>query len=199
MKIAYAGKELNSAKAAMILLHGRGANAQDILGVTKYFNEEIAYVAPEGTGHIWYPNSFIMPIEKNEPFLTESLAAVSETIKIIEKAGILASRTYILGFSQGACLAAQYCAMNPRKYAGIFCLSGGLIGDKIGDFSGDMQGTKVFFGCSEHDPYIPKQRVEESAAIFAKLGAQVTKKIYPGHDHTINDEEIEIINKIIKK
>ena len=187
-------------KAAMLLLHGRGADAEDILGVTKYFDsEEISYFAPDAPSHAWYPNSFLLPVEKNEPKLTESLKTVENCLKEIEKKGIPASRIFILGFSQGACLACEYITRNPGKYAGIFALAGGLIGETLGNYSGDLQGTRVFLGCAENDPYIPKKRVEESAKILEKLNAQVIKKIYPGDAHTINDDEIETINTIIKK
>lgn len=200
MKIIYGGEPLKTAKAAMVMLHGRGADAEDIMSISKYFDaEKIAYVALQAPGNAWYPSSFMQPIERNEIQLKESLDIVRQAVELIEKESVRASRIFLFGFSQGACLAVQYAATHPKKYAGIFSIAGGLIGETPGTFSGDFGGTRVFFGCAEHDPYIPKKRVEESAVIFQKIGAIVTTKIYPGDAHTINDDEIEIVNEIVKK
>jgi predicted esterase len=180
----------------MILLHGRGATAQDILGLTVEFAlDDVAYLAPQAAGYQWYPNRFVAPVASNEPWLTSALKRVADLLAQIESAGIPLASTYLLGFSQGACLALELAARQPQAYGGVFGLSGALIenGDQPRDYTGSLAGATVFLGCSDVDAHIPAGRVQRSANIFRTLGATVTERIYPGMGHTVNADEIAFI------
>jgi len=196
------GAPLTEAAGALILIHGRGADAADILGLADVLKRpEIAYVAPEASGHTWYPNRFVAPTASNEPWLTSALAVVRRLVEEIQLGGIPHERIAILGFSQGACLTLEFAARNARRYGGVIALSGGLIGDRIDPalHPGSMAGTPVFLGCSDVDPHIPLARVQESSAAMRALGAQVTERIYPGAPHTIVADEIEHVRGILDK
>ena len=189
-------------KAAVILLHGRGGSAEDILGLREDFGfPDVAYLAPEAAGHSWYPYSFLAPIERNEPWLTESLAKVGETVDGALREGIARQKIVIAGFSQGACLASEFMARNAARYGGLIAFTGGLIGPPGTDFRypGDLVGTPAFLGAGDPDPHVPWQRVEESAAVLEKMGADVTLKRYPGMPHTIAREEIDQARALIAR
>ncbi|QSG15430.1 alpha/beta hydrolase [Halapricum desulfuricans] len=195
-----AGSNLDDADAAAILLHGRGATAQSVLQLTDHFEvENIAYLAPQAAGNTWYPNPFTAPVESNEPGRTSGLRAIGGAISEAESAGIPTANTVSLGFSQGACLASEFAARNPDRYGGVVALSGGLIGESIDleAYDGDLDGTPVFLGCSDSDPHIPAERVRESAAVFERLGGDVTKRLYEGMGHGINDDEIEFVSGLL--
>lgn len=188
-----AGADFGAAKAAMIMLHGRGADAADILGLSQVIGRpDVLYVAPEAAGHSWYPHSFLAPVDRNEPGRTSALGVISLLVRTLGEAGLPAEKVAILGFSQGACLTTEFVARNPRRYGGAFALSGGLIGETIAptDYSGSLADTPVFVGCSDVDPHIPVGRVRQSAEILRGLGGAVTEKIYPGLGHTIVEDEI---------
>jgi predicted esterase len=194
------GAPIDEAKAAMILLHGRGASARDILTLVPELDPGgMAYLAPEAAGNSWWPHRFIDPLEDNEPYFSSALAQVSLAISRITQAGIPQDATVLLGFSQGACLALEFAARNPRRYGGVVGLSGGLFGPPgtPRDYPGSLEGTPVFIGCSDVDPHIPKERVEESAAVFERMGADVTMRLYPGMRHIINDDEMAFAHRII--
>ena len=182
------------ATAALVLLHGRGASTESILTLTDELGDPpgFAYAAPQAAGHTWYPYSFLAPLEQNEPWLSSALEAVGAVVSGLEEAGLDASRIVLLGFSQGACLALEFAARHARRYGGVVALSGGLIGPDSAprDYAGDFGGTPVFLGCSDVDPHIPAPRVHESADVLERLGADVTKRIYPGMGHTVNDDEL---------
>jgi phospholipase/carboxylesterase len=195
-----AGKPLGEATAAMIMLHGRGANAADIIGLAGALKRpEIAYLAPDAAGGVWYPNPFMTPAAGNQPYLSSALSAVARVIDGVGGAGIPAERVAILGFSQGGCLALEFAARNPRRYGGVIALSAGLIGDAVAaeNYSGSLDGTPVFIGCSDVDPFIPLARVKESAATMLALGASVTERIYPSAGHTIVADEVAQIQRIV--
>jgi predicted esterase len=197
-----AGTKLEDASAVMILLHGRGADAQDILSLSTYLAQPgLAFLAPQAADFAWYPNRFIAPIEQNEPYLSSALSLIGEIIKNMEAQGISSEKIFIGGFSQGACLASEYVIRNPRRYAGLLAFSGGYIGPMNMDRQpqGDLSGTPAFLGCSDVDPHIPLQRVQETTALLKKMGAEVTEKIYPGMGHTINDDEIEHAKVLIRQ
>jgi predicted esterase len=194
------GVPLAEAKAAMMLIHGRGATAASILELAgELQHAEMAYLAPQADGNSWYPYSFLAPIERNEPALSSGLQVVADVLAQVEATGIPAQRTVIGGFSQGACLTAEFVARNPRRYGGLFILSGGLIGPSGHShaYSGSLDGTPVFLGCSDVDMHIPQERVYESAAVFERLGGQVTKCIYPSMGHTIIQGEIDHVQRIV--
>lgn len=191
--IAHAGQRLDQAQAALILLHGRGATAASILLLAEeLYHPAYAYVAPQAANNTWYPYTFLAPMAQNEPWLSSALARVGEVVATVEAAGIPAERIALGGFSQGACLASEFMARNARRYGGLLAFSGGLIGPPgtPRTYTGSLDGTPVFLGCSDVDPHIPKARVEETAAVFEELGAQVTMRLYPGMGHTINADEI---------
>src|SRR5713101_7720337 len=176
-----AGEPLDKAKATMIMVHGRGASAEDILSLTTELNQPgFAYLAPEAAGDTWYPNSFLAPIASNEPGLSSGLAVIASLLDQASEAGIPAERVVILGFSQGACLSLEFVARHARRYGGVIALSGGLIGPEgtPRDYAGSLAGTPVFLGCSDIDPHIPKERVLHSARVLQALGGQVTAKLY---------------------
>lgn len=204
-----AGAPLASAAVAVVLIHGRGASAQGILTLADHFERpDAAYLAPQAAGNTWYPYSFLAPLARNESWLGSALRAVGDVFRRIEKAGISAERTLLLGFSQGACLALEYAARHPRRYGGLVGLSGGLIGngelpgavppdDKTFDYDGSLDGTPVFLGCSDVDAHIPVQRVHRTAAVLRTLGGDVTDRIYPGMGHTINEDEIGFVRRLV--
>jgi phospholipase/carboxylesterase len=200
-KPAETGKNPEEADVAMILVHGRGATPESILTLADEFGEpELHYVAPRASQSTWYPYSFLMPEIQNQPGLNSGLQAIHNLIETLLSMGINREKIIIGGFSQGACLATEFAARHPVKYGGIVALSGGLIGDSvdIGQYEGNMEGAPVFLGCSDVDPHIPVERVHETEAVFQKLGAEVTKKIYPGMPHTVIEDELKHVKKLIQ-
>ena len=194
------GAPLESASAAMVMLHGRGANARDILGLAHVIDRpQLAYVAPDAARSTWYPYSFMAPIAQNEPWLSSALEFVGQVVAMVGAAGIPAERTLILGFSQGACLTLEFTARNARRYGGIAALTGGLIGPDgtPRDYAGSLDGTPIFIGSGDPDPHIPVERVHESERVLARMGANVTTRIYPGIGHTVIDDEIEHVRALI--
>tara|TARA_R100001143_G_scaffold63588_2_gene72814 strand:- start:69876 stop:70547 length:672 start_codon:yes stop_codon:yes gene_type:complete len=197
---ATAGTSASEAKAAMILIHGRGASAESILTLGNEFDTtKLHYVAPQADQFTWYPYSFLAPTKQNEPGLSSGLQAIFDILSDLEKNGIPKEKIIIAGFSQGACLATEFAARHPARYGGVVALSGGLIGDAVtaDNYNGSLDHTPYFVGCSDVDPHIPVERVHESADVMEKLGAIVTKKIYPGMGHTVNEDEITNAKKII--
>lgn len=198
--VIQSGAKLDDTKAVMIMIHGRGATAEDILSLSAEFNfDGVAYLAPQAKNNSWYPLSFISPIEMNEPGITSGLALIDLIIELVLKKGFTSEKIFLLGFSQGACLSLEYAARNPQKFGGVFGLSGGLIGEavRIENYSGNLGGTDVFLGCSNIDPHIPLSRVDETEAIFKKLNAKVTKRIYKGMAHTINKDEMGFVKTLL--
>lgn len=195
-----AGEPLDRARAAMVMLHGRGASAEDILLLAGELAQPgFAYLAPQAAGNTWYPNSFLAPLASNEPWLSSALAVVDALLARITTAGIPLERTIVLGFSQGACLALEYVARHARRYGGVAGLSGGLIGpdDAPRDYPGTLAGTPVFLGCSDDDPYVPTARLDLTAGVLRRLGGDVTVRIYPGMGHTINQDEIAFVRAMM--
>lgn len=200
--IVVAGTPIASADLAMIMLHGRGATAESILALANELKaNRVAYLAPQAAGNSWYPNRFIAPIASNQPWLDSALETLSQLFVQVSKAGIPTERTIILGFSQGACLSLEFAARNPRRYGAVIALSGALIeqGDQAREYDGSLLGTPVFLGCSDVDFHIPKARVERSANLLKQIEADVDMRIYPGMEHTVNQDEIEVVNKLIEE
>jgi len=182
------------------MIHGRGAKAEDILSlVDELARPEFAYFAPQASGNTWYPNRFSAPISSNEPWLSSALAFISDVLDQMIQT-IRPERIMILGFSQGACLALEYAARNARRYGGVVGLSGALIGpdDTPRDYKGSLEGTPVFLGCSDVDFHVPKERVQQSAEVFRKLGGEVTERLYPNMAHTINQDEIDFVRGMMR-
>jgi predicted esterase len=182
--IAHAGAALSQAKAAMILLHGRGASAADILSLAEAFADpEIAYFAPQAAGHSWYPHSFLAPLAHNEPWLSSALQVIAGMVRDLERDGIPSSRIVLLGFSQGGCLALEFAARNAGRYGAVIGLSAGLIGpDRTSRaYAGSLQGTPVFLGCSDVDPHIPLARGTRVEPGFERSGGHRRGTGLPGH------------------
>jgi len=194
------GTSLGEATAGCVLVHGRGATARSISELGHEVHAEgMAFVAPQARGNTWYPNSFLAPIESNEPHLTSALQAIEDAITELVEAGIDREGIVLLGFSQGGCLASEYAARNPRRYGGVVALSGGLIGPEGTDFTyeGTVEETPVFLGCSDVDPHIPVERVHETATVFENLDGDVTERIYEGMSHTVNRDELEYVRELV--
>ena len=200
--IRTAGLPLEKARAAMVMIHGRGATAESILTlVPSLASDGFAFIAPQASGNTWYPNSFLAPIPSNEPGITSGHQAIADILAQIDAGGIPREKTMLLGFSQGACLSLEYAARNALRYGGIATLSGGLIGPDgtPRDYAGSFDGTPVFLGCSDVDFHIPAVRVTESAAIVKRMGANVITKLYPGMGHLINEDEIAHVNAMMEE
>jgi phospholipase/carboxylesterase len=199
-KIFTAGKELSEAKKALVMVHGRGAFAEDFLSLAGYFNlNNFALIAPQATNNTWYPYSFLMPPKQNEPWLSSALNVLGDAVKDINDAGIASEQIYFLGFSQGACLTLEFVARNAGKWGGVIAFTGGLIGDKIytDNYNGDFMNTPVFIGSSDPDPHVPVERVNATSIILKNMHADITTKIYPEMGHTINKDEINQANNLI--
>ncbi len=188
--------------AAMVLLHGRGASARDILTLVPEAQQPgWLYLAPQAAGGAWYPDTFMAPLERNEPWLSSALELVAGTLARAGAAGVPANRTVLLGFSQGACLALEFAARNARRYGGLVGLSGGLIGPDgmPRHHEGSLDGTPAFLGCSDRDPHIPAHRVRHAETVLRELGADVTAVLYPGLGHTVDEDELEHVREIERR
>ena len=199
--IRSAGEPLEHARAAMLLMHGRGALAEDILSLAAQFAlPGFSYIAPQAVGNTWYPNRFLDPLATNEPWLTSALLLMGDILDKIIKAGIPPERVILLGFSQGACLALEFAARNARRYGGLVGLSGALIGPEgtQRDYKDSLSGTPVFLGCSDLDFHVPKERVDQAADILRHLGGVVTERLYPDMDHSVNQDEIDFVRDMLR-
>jgi phospholipase/carboxylesterase len=194
------GATLNQAAAAMILLHGRGASAEDILALAaEMYDERIAYLAPQAAGHSWYPYSFMSPVQENEPWLGSALAKVAQTVQLALDAGISREHIVVCGFSQGACLSTEFVATHPARYGGLIAFTGGLIGPPDADLhhAGDLRGMPAHFSSGDPDPHVPWTRVLASAEQFTAMGAEVSTRRYEGRAHTVLPREIESAREIL--
>ncbi len=198
--VATAGRDLRQATAAMIMIHGRGATAESILTLSSEFDAPgLAYLAPQAANNTWYPYSFLSPLSQNEPFLSSALATLDALVTHAGAAGIPPEKMVLLGFSQGACLASEYVARHPARYGGLVAFSGGLIGPAgtPRNYQGSLEGLPVFLGCSDVDPHIPAERVQETEQVLQKMGAAVTMRLYPGMGHTVNQDEIDFVQQLL--
>ncbi len=199
--VLHYGAPLESARRAAIFLHGRGASAQDILGIAAELGtNDVAYLAPQAAGNTWYPYSFLSPIQQNEPGLTSALSVIDGLMANLASEGHPSDRIIILGFSQGACLGLEFAARNAKRYAAVVALSGGVIGPPgtPRNYPGSLSDTPVFLGCSDIDPHIPLERVHESAEVFRRMGAAVDERIYKGMGHTINADELAAARELVR-
>jgi phospholipase/carboxylesterase len=198
--IITAGKDLAAADRALILLHGRGSSAEDILSLAGYLPvNDFALLAPQATGHSWYPYSFLEPPVRNQPWLGSSLDLLAALVNDVMAAGIGRERIYFAGFSQGACLILEFVARHAARYGGVAGFTGGLIGDRIYEenYKGDFGGTPFFIGTGNPDPHVPVERVHATVGLLRGMGAVVTEKVYPGRSHTIVADELEEAGKIV--
>ena len=195
------GRSVEEARAAVVMIHGRGASAESILGLFPELGlDELAALAPQAAGHTWYPHSFLAPLEMNQPYLDSALAKIDAVVNDLVHRGVPPERIGILGFSQGACLTSEYVARHPRRYGAVMVLTGGLIGPPgtPREYAGSLAGAPAFVAASDPDPHVPFARVEETAAVLTRLGATVDLRRYPGMPHTINREEIEACAALLR-
>jgi phospholipase/carboxylesterase len=200
--VATRGKSLKESRGVAVMIHGRGRDADDILRVAERIGEEsFAYLAPAAKDNSWYPYSFMEPIEKNEPYLSYALEVYDDLVNGLVEKGIPKRRIVLAGFSQGACLTAEYAVRHADRYGGVLLFTGGLIGPPgtRWDHEGSFGGTSVFLGTSDVDEFVPEERVRESAEVFEKMGANVTLRVYPGMDHIVNDDEVGAARKILRE
>ena len=200
-RVVRRGAEWEEARLAVILLHGRGGSPEDLLVLANEWDvPDVAYVAPAAAHHTWYPESFLAPIERNEPWLTSALRTVERLVDELEDGGIPADRVAVVGFSQGGCLGLEFAARHARRYRAIAGLSAGLIGPPGTPraYRGSLAGTPVFLGCSDVDPHIPLGRVRESADVMRALSGIVDDRIYPGMGHTVSADEIEAVKAFLR-
>lgn len=198
--IITAGKEISKANKALILLHGRGGNARDILSLANNLNtHEFALFAPQATNNTWYPYSFLAPTAQNEPWLSSALEILSELLEEVKSNGIPQENIYFGGFSQGACLVAEFVTRNAARYGGVAIFTGGLIGESISasNYKGDFKGTPVFIGSGNPDAHVPVERIRETQEIMDKMNARVSVKIYDNRPHTISQDEIDNANELV--
>ena len=187
------GKPLGQSPVVVIMIHGRGAGPENILELAPAWAQpDATYLAPAAANNTWYPYSFMSDIARNEPYLSSALSVLKSLVSQVEAAGIRRDRIVILGFSQGACLTTEFAIRNASRFGAFVAFSGGAIGPAgtKWDESGRFDGTPFFFGCSNVDPHIPEPRVIESAELCERMGAKVTRRIYPGMGHLVNDDEI---------
>jgi predicted esterase len=195
------GAPIESAKAAVILVHGRGATPESMLPLADAFGRnDIAYLAPRAAGNTWYPNSFLAPIEANETWLSSALSVLGALVDRLAADGFSSDRVGIIGFSQGACLTSEYIARTAQRYGMAGILTGGVIGPAgtPRDYAGSLEGTPVFLGCSDIDFHVPLERVHETRDVLAALGAEVDERIYPGMGHTVNDDEVRAVRALLE-
>ena len=193
------GTALSDADKVLILLHGRGATAGDIAGVAGHLNIDKAHIiAPQATNYTWYPYSFMAPVKDNEPWLSSAVELIYSIVKQVTDTGMKSENIFIIGFSQGACLALEFAARHAMMYGGVVSFTGGLIGAELNyeTFKGNFAGTKIFIGNSDKDPHVPLHRSQQSKIVLEEMGANVTLKVYPGMGHTISQDEIETVNEI---
>jgi len=200
--VVSAGAPLNGARGVVIMIHGRNASPRDILTLVPALDvTDIAYIAPSAAGQTWYPFSFLAETSKNEPYLSSALTRIEEVLADVVERGIGMRQIVLLGFSQGACLASEFVVRHANRYGGLVAFSGGLIGPPgtSWNYPGSLDRTPVFLGCSDVDAHVPKTRVDETAVVLERMGAVITKRIYPGMGHLINDEEIEFARRMIRQ
>ena len=198
--VVAAGAPIQEAKKVLIMIHGRGGSAEDILSLAAHLPvKDFALLAPQATGNTWYPYSFMAPPVQNEPWLSSALSILKGVVGDVTEQGIAVENIYFLGFSQGACLTLEFVTRNVQKYGGVVAFTGGLIGDKIysENYSGDFAATPVFIGSSNPDPHVPVERVYATSNILKAMHADVTEKVYNNMGHTINQDEIDLVNKLI--
>ncbi|WP_353633405.1 alpha/beta fold hydrolase [Halobacterium sp. NMX12-1] len=194
--VVTAGAPASVADAVVVLLHGRGATAQGVVNLAEpLYRHGVTFVAPDAARSRWYPYSSFAPVERNEPHVSSALAAVDRALGDVREWGVSVEDVVLFGFSQGACIASEYAARNPRRYGGVAALSGGLLGEDVdpGAYDGSLDGARVFLGVGDSDPSVPVERVRETREVFEALGGTVTERVYAGVGHEVTDDEFAVV------
>jgi len=197
-----AGPVPEKADATIVMVHGRGASAQSILSMYGELDaDHFAAIAPQAAGNTWYPNSFLSPLEANQPYLDSALGRLDSLVADLLSRGISSQRIVLLGFSQGACLCLEFAARHPRRYGAVIALTGGLIGPPgtPRNYPGSLAGTAAFLGSGDPDPHVPFERVKETQAVLGRMGAEVELRRYPGMPHTINEDELDACRQLLQR
>ena len=200
--IITAGKDISEAKKVLVMLHGRGGNSREFLSLANHLDvSDFALFAPQATNSSWYPHSFLAKPDENEPWLSSALKILNDLLELIKSKGITPGNIYFTGFSQGACLTAEFVTRNSNRFGGVVLFTGGLIGDKIytENYKGDFVGTPVFIGTGNPDVHVPLERVNETVKIMENMNAAVTVKVYDRKPHSISQDEIKTANELIFK
>jgi len=195
-----AGPPLERAEAVLVLVHGRGASAESILTLYQQLGiERLRALAPQAAGDTWYPNSFLAPLESNQPYLDSALRRLASIVADLFARGKSGQRIALLGFSQGACLTLEFAARHPHRYGALMGLTGGLIGPPgtPRDYPGSLDGTPVFLGTGDPDPHVPFERVQETGRALTRMGAEVELRRYPGMPHSINEDELNVCRTLL--
>lgn len=195
------GPDPERAAGALLLLHGRGATAAGMLPLSDALGvDRLTVLAPQAAGGSWYPQSFLAPIATNQPYLDSAVRRVAALVAELAGRGVPPERVAILGFSQGACLAAELVARHPRRYGALLALTGGLVGPAGGvrPPEGRLDGTPVFLGAGDPDPHVPFERVRQTAALLGEAGAVVDLRRYPGRGHTVGADELEACRALLR-
>jgi phospholipase/carboxylesterase len=191
----------DKAKNALILVHGRGSTANDILTLSDFFTDKTWYiVAPQAANDTWYPHSFMATVEQNEPWLSNAIDILHKLLQNIQK-NIPSENIYLMGFSQGACLTVEVAARFACRYGGVVSFTGGLIGDKLNTaiYKGNFDGTCIYLSNGTNDPHIPLSRSFETQLQLRKMGANVELDIIPDRPHTIIEQELEKVRTLVFK
>lgn len=199
LEIETGGVSLEKASKALIMIHGRGGSARDIMSLSQYLQvDDFALLAPQAANNTWYPHSFMAPVDQNEPWLSSAIEIIGEAVQKAMDAGISSDSIYFFGFSQGACLSLEYIARNAKKYGGVAAIIGGVIGEKINydNYGGDFNHTPIFLGTSNPDFHVPLERVRATSDLLKKMNGNVILEVYENAGHTILQEEINWVNKI---
>jgi len=192
--VVTAGAPASVADAVVVLLHGRGATAQGVVNLAEpLYRHGVTFVAPDAARSRWYPYSSFAPVERNEPHVSSALAAVDRVLDDVREWGVPTENVVLFGFSQGACVVSEYAARNPREYGGVAALSGGLLGDEVGDYEGSLGGAPVLLGVGDDDPNVPVERVRDIAGVFRDLDGAVTERVYEGVGHEVTDDEFAVV------
>ena len=197
-----AGAPLAGSRGVVIMVHGRNAGPENILDlVPRLDRPDLSYLAPAAANRTWYPFPFISETDKNEPGLSSGLSVLDNLVRKLVASGRSKSEIFLLGFSQGACLSAEFAVRHADRFGGVIVFSGGLIGPPgtTWNYQGSFSGTPVFLGCSDADAHIPRARVEESAVVFSRMGATVTPRLYPNMGHLVTEEEIDQARLILDR
>jgi phospholipase/carboxylesterase len=196
VRLREAGQPRGLAERAGILLHGRSRTKQEMLDLATGL--EIGgtrWIAPYADNGLWYPGRFMEPLASNEPFLTRSVERCHLLVGDASEGGrVDPSRIFIVGFSQGACIAIEYALRHPGCCGAIVVFSGCLMGPEgtVWRPAGDaaLGGLHVFITGSDMDEWIPEERTRQTAQVLSNLGADVEMHVYPSRTHIVSNLEL---------